>query len=144
MTRTDDAHRARQLNPTDELYWKSRGWASKPPDWQRRLAMGDVLPDKRTQSPESNSGGGRGFLNRLLRFPGNRTPLLENAGGNSLDILSKPGIRPDSNNPDHDAYWQDRGWDSKPSRSEMNNPNNDAYWVLKGYSERPADWKMRA
>ena len=140
MTRTDDAHRARQLNPKDELYWKSRGWESRPPDWQRRLASGDVLPDKRADvvmTDPVNSIWDRFGLGAFNPFVRNLTTR------NAPDILSKPGIRADSNNPDHDAYWQDRGWDAKPTRSEMNNPNNDAYWVLKGYKERPTDWKRR-
>lgn len=28
-----------------------------------------------------------------------------------------------------------------PSRADLNNPNNDAYWQFRGFASRPSDWK---
>lgn len=121
MTPHQKAIRDRQLDPSDDLYWKSRGWDSKPWDWQNRLSRGDVVAPS-------------------IRFPapGTNIPPFLNA-----DILSTQIAGVYANNPDHLAYWQARGWDEMPDRSEKMNPNNDAYWVLKGYEERPDDWRNR-
>ena len=54
-------------------------------------------------------------------------------------------------NPNHDAYWQSRGYDERPedwgdsdgddgnddNRANQLNPNNDAYWSSRGV-ERPS------
>ena len=121
---TDEQHslRARQLNPHDELYWKSRGWKSRPADWRERYARGDVHPPE----PKLN-------LNALINPP-IIPPHLQMSAGNKAN----------KQNPDHIAYWQERGWDEMPSRGARSNPNNDAYWVLKGFQERPADWETKA
>lgn len=121
MTPHQQAIRERQLDPNDDLYWKSRGWEGKPWDWQNRFHRGDVHPPH-------------------VRFPvaGSGTPTILNYQSLSDQIA---GVY--SNNPDHLAYWQARGWDEMPDRSEKMNPNNDAYWVLKGYDERPDDWRNR-
>ena len=141
MNQKNDAMRARQLNPADDLYWKSRGWDARPIDWQRRVATGDLLPNRQTDilsfelpSDLWDDSFGIRDLNPTV-FEG----AINSHSGN----LVWSGSRGERNNPDHDAYWQARGWDAKPGRSEMNNPNNDAYWVLKGFSERPDDWKSR-
>lgn len=141
MSKKNDAHRARQLDPEDELYWKSRGWDARPVDWQRRIAAGDVLPDQRSDivrfEPPSDLWEGPLVVRDL-----NPTPFEGAINSRTRDQFGF-GNSGDRNNPDHDEYWRARGWDTKPDRSEMNNPNNDAYWVLKGFSERPADWKSR-
>lgn len=121
---TDEQHalRARQLNPHDELFWKSRGWKSRPSDWRERLARGDVHP------PEHNLD-----LHALLN-----PPIIP------PHMVMSAGDRANQKNPDNVAYWKSRGWDEMPSRGAMSNPNNDAYWVLKGYEERPDNWETRA
>lgn len=63
-------------------------------------------------------------------------------------------------NPNHDAFWQSRGYDKRPDNwqdllKEMDNykytkddldnhanqlnPNNDTYWQSRGFNERPKD-----
>lgn len=32
-----DIHRSRQLNPNNDAFWRSRGEAGRPDDWQQRL-----------------------------------------------------------------------------------------------------------
>lgn len=32
-----DMHRSRQLNPNNDAFWRSRGEAGRPDDWQQRL-----------------------------------------------------------------------------------------------------------
>lgn len=141
MSQKNDAMRERQLNPADDLYWKSRGWDARPIDWQWRVATGDLLPNRRPDvvrfEPPSDLWEGPLVVRNL-----NPTPFEGAINSHTRDLLQR-GNEGDRNNPDHDAYWQARGWDDKPDRSEMNNPNNDAYWVLKGFSERPDDWKSR-
>ena len=141
MSQKNDMMRTRQLNPADELYWKSRGWDSRPADWQRRIATGDVLPNQRTDIVRF------GLPDDDWYAPLDLTPsgpvVLGNSVGNMMGGFLGRVHQGDRNNPDHDAYWRARGWDSKPDRSEMNNPNNDAYWVIRGHSERPTDWRSR-
>lgn len=121
MTPHQKAIRERQLDPNDDLYWKSRGWDSKPWDWQNRLSRGDVIAPR-------------------IRFPAMGTPSV---APYHLDVKPTRIFGVFESNPDHLAYWQARGWDEMPDRSEKMNPNNDAYWVLKGYEERPDDWRNR-
>ena len=121
MTPHQKAIRDRQLDPSDDLYWKSRGWEGRPWDWQSRFSLGDVHP------PERKAGV------TTLTIP----PIP------TWEPLISVGNLTNQNNPDHLAYWQARGWDEMPDRSEKLNPNNDAYWVLKGYEERPDDWRNR-
>lgn len=127
MTTKQHPLRARQLNPSDDLFWKSRGWPARPTDWRERHARGDLLPPEHDSKLETPAKSGFEVANWLL----------------SVDSLWPRLNRSNDNNPDHLAYWQARGWDEIPDRSEKNNPNNDAYWVLKGYEERPDDWRNR-
>ena len=121
MTPHQKAIRERQLDPNDDLYWKSRGWDGRPWDWQDRLRRGDVIAPR-------------------VRFPAMGTSMV---APYHLDLKPTRIFGVFENNPDHLAYWQARGWDEMPDRSEKMNPNNDAYWVLKGYEERPDDWRNR-
>ena len=126
MTTKQHPLRARQLNPSDDLFWKSRGWPARPTDWRERHARGDLLPPSgrdRLGQAQTRRGAASAFFDSLL----------------SKGKTAKAS----SNNPDHLAYWQAQGWDEIPDRAEKNNPNNDAYWVLKGYEERPPDWEKR-
>ena len=122
MTPHQQAIRERQLDPNDDLYWKSRGWEGKPWDWYSRFHRGDVHP------PQRNA------IITTVTIP----PIP------TWEPLISIGNQANQNNPDHEAYWQARGWDEMPDRSEKMNPNHDAYWVLKGYDERPDDWRNRA
>jgi hypothetical protein len=58
-------------------------------------------------------------------------------------------------NPNNDAYWQSRGYDSRPNnwdnrsqksnldnRSNQLNPNNSAYWRSRDYKDRPSNWEV--
>lgn len=59
-------------------------------------------------------------------------------------------------NPNNSAYWQSRGYESRPqnwdrqtnhatnNRANQLNPNNTAYWKSRGYKRRPSDWNRRA
>ena len=46
-------------------------------------------------------------------------------------------------NPEHDAYWQSRGYDERQddgnddNRANQLNPEHDAYWQSRGYDEKP-------
>lgn len=126
MTTKQHPLRDRQLNPYDDLFWKSRGWPARPTDWRERHARGDLLPPsgrETVRQVQSRRGAASTFFDSLL------------SKGKTDKVSSK--------NPDHLAYWQARGRDEIPDRSDKNNPNNDAYWVLKGYQERPPDWQNR-
>ena len=128
MTTKQHPLRDRQLNPSDDLFWKSRGWPARPSDWRERHARGDLLPPSGQVSKfETQAKSGFEVANWLL----------------TVDSMWSGVHQSNHNNPDHLTYWQARGWDEIPDRAEKNNPNNDAYWVLKGYEERPPDWRSR-
>ena len=45
-TTQERSNRTNQLNPNNHVYWQSRGYASRPPDWQERIAAKDALPPR--------------------------------------------------------------------------------------------------
>jgi hypothetical protein len=45
-TQAEVDHRARQLHPENELYWKSRGYPGRPENWKTLLQQEEAKHEK--------------------------------------------------------------------------------------------------
>ena len=54
MSRKDDLdNRSNQMNPNNDAYWESRGFDSRPDDWEERIAQDDDQPEQHVKETTS-------------------------------------------------------------------------------------------
>ncbi len=113
----DFDNHANQLNPNNDVYWRSRGDDERPYDWESAYDQDDRSPSHDDLDNHAN------------QMNPNNEAYWESRGYDG---------RPE----DWEAAY-DR--DDSPSQADLDNhadqmnPNNDAYWESRGYDGRPDD-----
>ncbi|KAJ3643049.1 hypothetical protein Zmor_025787 [Zophobas morio] len=118
--------RSRQLNPCDELYWKSRGWPQRPYNWRERIYAHD---DEDTDDDESDIYSEADYSDDDYYYSD------EDDFYYSDEDESEECDEDYYSDQDYDEYEEER------LRSLQNNPNNVEYWRLRGYLSRPSNWR---
>ncbi|XP_023023980.1 uncharacterized protein isoform X2 [Leptinotarsa decemlineata] len=119
LTQEQITLRSRQLNPCDHLFWRSRGYAERPDNWE------DILEEIGYYASDTEGS-----------YHEEESEYEEEA---EFEEESEYDEEEDSAEEEEDS--EDEEYEEHMTISNENNPNNDAFWRLRGYSERPDNWR---